>query len=114
MNTIGLLQTALLLGLFASLAGCYGTLYTIGRLRGGRQLRYATMLVYGLLGFTTVVIVARTPLAAGWKALVAASSLVVLVIPPMTWRYLQRTHENEGLPGDRKSDNGLAGPLARL
>ena len=31
----------------------------------------------------------------GWKGLIVASSVAFLAIPPITWRYLQRTHETE-------------------
>jgi len=41
------------------------------------------------------VLVAFTPLHLGWKALIAASCALYLIIPPVTWRYLLRLHRTE-------------------
>jgi len=95
MNEISLLQTALLLGLYVALAGSYGLVYAIARLREASILHRMSFLVYGLHGIAAIAIVAWTPLQIGWKGLILASSAAFLAIPPVTWRFLQRTHETE-------------------
>ena len=95
MNEISLLQTALLLGLYVALAGSYGLVYAIARLNEGSILHPLSFIVYGLHGLTAIAIIVWTPLHAGWKGLIVASSAAFLVIPPITWRFLQRTHETE-------------------
>ena len=95
MSEIGLLQTALLLGLYVALAGCYGIVYAIGRLQDASLLHRTSFILYGLHGATATVIVALTPLQVGWKGLIVASSAAFLAIPPLTWRFLRHTHETE-------------------
>ena len=95
MSEIGLLQTALLLGLYVALAGCYGLAYAIARLRDASTLQHISFILYGLHGLTAFAIVAWTPLQVGWKGLIVASSGAFLAIPPITWRFLQRTHETQ-------------------
>ena len=95
MREIGLLQTALLLGLYVALAGTYGLVYAIARLQDASILYRMSFIVYGLHGLTAIAIVAWTPLQVGWKGLIVASSAAFFAIPPITWRFLQRTHETE-------------------
>jgi hypothetical protein len=95
MNEISLLQAALLLGLYVALAGSYGLVYAIARLNEGSILHWISFIVYGLHGLTAIAIIVWTPLQAGWKGLIVASSAAFLAIPPITWRLLQRTHETE-------------------
>ena len=95
MNEIGLLQTALLLGLYVALAGGYGLVYAMARLQGAPILYRISFILCGLHGLTAIAIVAWTPLQVGWKGLIIASSGAFLAIPPITWRFLQRTHETE-------------------
>ncbi len=95
MSEIGLLQSALLLGLYAALAGSYGLVYTIARLQDALILHRIALSLYGLHSLTAIVIVAWAPLQIGWKGLIVASSAAFLAIPPITWRFLQRTHETE-------------------
>jgi hypothetical protein len=95
MNVMKLMETALLLGLYAVLAGGYGLSYAIARLRGAASLPGVPLAIYALHAATAVFIVAWTPLQAGWKGLLVASSAAFLVIPPITWRFLERTHETE-------------------
>jgi hypothetical protein len=95
MSEIGLLQSALLLGLYVALAGSYGLVYTIARIQDAISLYRLSLVLYGLHGLTAIAIVAWTPLHIGWKGLIVASSAAFLVIPPLTWRLLQRTHEPE-------------------
>lgn len=95
MIEIKLLQSALLLGLYVALAGGYGLLYTIARLQDAIVLQRASFILYGLHGLSAIAVVAWTPLQFGWKGLIVASSAAFLAIPPITWRFLQRTHETE-------------------
>jgi hypothetical protein len=95
MSEIGLLQSALLLGLYVALAGSYGCVYAIARLQDAMILHRIAFVVYGLHGLTALAIVTWTPLQVGWKGLIVASSAAFLAIPPMTWRLLQRTHQTE-------------------
>ena len=95
MTGLSLLATALLLGMYVVLAGCYGLLYAIARLQGGPTLRRAAISVYVSHGVVAMAIVVWTPLGSGWKALIVASSIAFFAIPPITWRYLQRIHETE-------------------
>jgi hypothetical protein len=53
------------------------------------------MILYGLHGLAALAVLAWTPLEIGWKGLIVASSVAFFAIPPITWRYLQRTHETE-------------------
>lgn len=95
MNQIGLLESALVLGLYVALAGGYGFAYTIARIQDTAVLLRTSYLIYGLHVLTAIAIVLWTPLQLGWKGLIVASSLVFLVIPPITWRLLQQTHKTE-------------------
>jgi hypothetical protein len=49
-----------------------------------------------MLALDTATILLTTPLDPAWKLLIAVSALAYLGIPPLTWRYLQRTHRDEG------------------
>lgn len=93
MTALSLLGTALLLGLYVLLAGGYGLAYSIARLHPGTRRRRIAAMCYGLHALAALVLCAATPLGLGWKGLIAASSVVFLGIPPITWRYLQRAHE---------------------
>jgi hypothetical protein len=95
MSEIGVLQTALLLGLYVALAGSYGLAYAIARLQGTSLLHRLSVILYGLHSLTAIAIVAWTPLQVGWKGLIVASSVAFLAIPPIIWRFLQLTHETE-------------------
>jgi hypothetical protein len=87
-----MLGTALLLGVFVLLAGCYGLLYCLGRLRASRRLRRAAAAAYLLQGVTAGLL-ALSSLDPGWKALLLASFVLFAAIPPLTWRFLERLHE---------------------
>lgn len=95
MSELDLLQTALLLGLYVALAGSYGLVYAIARLQNASMLQYVSLMIYVLHGLTAVAVVVWTPLQIGWKGLIVASSAAFFAIPPVTWRFLQRTHETE-------------------
>ncbi|MGD0076410.1 MAG: hypothetical protein ABSD31_19065 [Candidatus Binataceae bacterium] len=90
-----MVATALLLGAFVAAAGMYGLFYCLSRLRNRRGLRIGSYLSYAALSVIAAMVVALTPLHAGWKVLVAASCIAYLVIPPVTWRYLTRLHREE-------------------
>ena len=95
MTEIGLLQSALLLGLYVALAGAYGLAYTFARIQNAVALQRTAYVLYGMHALTAIAIVGWTPLQLGWKGLIVASSLAFLAIPPVTWRFLQLTHETE-------------------
>jgi hypothetical protein len=95
MTKITLLETALLLGVYVALAGSYGLVYALARLQDVAILRRISVIIYALHALAAVAIVIWTPLEIGWKGLIVASSVVFFAIPPITWRYLQRTHETE-------------------
>ncbi|HYB90618.1 MAG TPA: hypothetical protein VEC38_06200 [Candidatus Binataceae bacterium] len=104
MTPRAMVETALLLGAFVATAGVYGLLYCLWRLRNGRGLKIGSYLSYTASAVIAAIVVALTPLHAGWKVLIAASTVGYLVIPPFTWRYLTRLHRWE-----RKShDPGFA------
>ena len=95
MTPSAMLATALLLGGFVAAAGAYGLLYCAVRLSRHRMLRAGSYASYGILCLIAFVLVAFTPLHLGWKALIAASCALYLIIPPVTWRYLLRLHRTE-------------------
>jgi hypothetical protein len=95
MSGFSLLETALLLGVYVALAGSYGLVYALARLGEVAVLRHMAVIIYALHGLVAVAIVAWTPLEIGWKGLIVASSVAFFAIPPITWRYLQRTHQTE-------------------
>lgn len=101
MTPFAVLETAVLLGLFAFAGGGYGSLYSIGRLRSRRGLvRAGGVCWLAAFGFALAITV-LTPLSPGWKVLIVASAIVYAVIPPVTWRYLERLHTAQ--PGRRAS-----------
>jgi hypothetical protein len=95
MSEISLLQAALLLRLYVALAGSYGVVYAIARLQDAPALHRISFILFGLHGLAAIAIVAWTPLQVGWKGLIVASSIAFFAIPPIIWRFLQRTHETE-------------------
>ena len=94
MTAVKLIQTAVLLAAFVLLAGCYGLFYGLGHLRKSPRLVAAGFLSYTLQTMVALAILTFTPLVLGWKVFIGLSSLVYLGIPPVTWRYLQSTHES--------------------
>jgi hypothetical protein len=95
MSAPQLLQTAGLLGLFVLLAGGYGLLYGLGRLRERRGLVLAGFASYALQCVVAVAVLLDAPIG-GWKAFVALSCAIYLFIPPVTWRCLAALHAHEG------------------
>jgi hypothetical protein len=95
MTNLNLLETALLLGVYVTLAGGYGLVYALGLLGDRAMLRHIAFTIYALHALAAVTIVGWTDLAAGWKGLIVASTVAFLATPPMMWRYLQRSHEKE-------------------
>lgn len=95
MTPAAVLETAGLMGLFVLAGGTYGSLYSIGRLRGQRALVRLSHLFWGVTLLLALVIWVFTPLDFGWKLLILASALVYAGIPPITWRYLERLHKEE-------------------
>jgi hypothetical protein len=101
MSALVILKTSLLLGLSALLAGAWGVLYALARLRETSIFGRSAAAAYGLHILAALTVILWTPLELGWKCLVGGSSLVFFVIPPMTWRFLQSTHGKERLEHDR-------------
>jgi len=98
MSAAQMICTALLLGLFVLLAGCFGVLYCLGRLHADERLGRAAAFAYLLQEITTVLL-AMTALDFWWKALLLASFVAYLPIPPLTWRLLENLHK----PGEQHS-----------
>jgi len=94
MTAAQMLGTSLLLALFVLLAGCYGVLYCLARLRVSRRIGRAAATAYALQGLTAALL-AFSPLDFWWKALLLASFVAYLPIPPLTWRLLENLHEPE-------------------
>lgn len=97
MTPAAILFTASLMGLFVLAGGAYGSLYSIGRLRGQPVLVRFSGFCYAATLLCALAIAALTPLDFGWKLLILGSAAVYAIIPPMTWRYLQRLHAEEEL-----------------
>ncbi len=95
MSPAQMVETAVLLGLFVSLAGIYGLLYGLGRLKRRRELILAGFASYALQCVVTVAVLLFTPLLGWWKAFVALSCAIYLAIPPVVWRSLQALHRLE-------------------
>jgi hypothetical protein len=91
------LLTSAALGLMVLAAGAYGLIYGVARFSGSRVLLITAGVAYAVLALDAGGIVVATPLAPAWKLLIAVSALAYLGIPPITWRYLQRTHGEEGM-----------------
>jgi hypothetical protein len=94
MSALATLETGLLLGLYALLAGIWGVFWTLAQFRKSPIFGRSAVAAYGLHTLAALTIILWTPLGFGWKSLIVGSSLVVLAIPPMTWRFLQHTHRN--------------------
>ena len=96
MIELELLKTGLLLGGLVMLAGCYGTLYGVGKIADSQMMRLAGFACYGLQSAIALAIVVLSPLADPWKLVVIIGTLGFLGIPPITWRFVERTHKAEG------------------
>jgi len=96
MHPVVFLLTSLSLGVMVLAAGGYALLYGAARLKNSRGLLILAGLAYGVLLLDAGALVLATQLASAWKLLIAVSALAYLGIPPVTWRYLQRTHRDEG------------------
>jgi hypothetical protein len=92
MMQVRLIETALLLGLYVLLAGAYALAYTIAKLKNNFAFKSAAYAFYGLHVCVMTGVIFWAPIGAGWKTLLVASSLAILAIPPVTWRYLEHTH----------------------
>lgn len=90
------LVTTVLLGFMVLAAGAYALLYGAAQFKESRALLIAAGLAYLMLALDAAGIVLATALAPAWKLMIAASALAYLAIPPLTWRYLQYTHREEG------------------
>lgn len=95
MTPQALLETAILMGLFVLGGGGYASLYSLGRLQHRRGMIWCAALCWLFAMGCALLIALMSPLDPGWKLLVLASALVYVVIPPVTWRYLQGLHAEE-------------------
>lgn len=95
MTPEGFLVTSALLGFMVLAAGAYGAFYVVARMTERRCLLRFAALAYALLAIDAASVVVASPLEPAWKALIAASAVAYLGIPPMTWRYLKRMHDDE-------------------
>ena len=94
MSALAILETGLLLGLYALLAGIWGVLWALAQFPKRRMYGRLAIVAYGLHALAALTIILSTPLGSGWKSLIVVSSFVFLAIPPMTWRFLQHTHQD--------------------
>jgi uncharacterized membrane protein HdeD (DUF308 family) len=90
--SFNLIETALLLGVFVLLAGCYALFYTIGRLRQSHTWSNLSYVCFAFQIFTTLLIVMFAPLAEGWQLLIIASCVACFRIPPVAFSYLELSH----------------------
>jgi hypothetical protein len=90
------LLTSLSLGFMVLAAGAYALLYGAAQFKKSRALLVLAGLAYGALALDAAGLLLATPLEPAWKLLIGASALAYLGIPPFVWRYLQRTHGEEG------------------
>jgi len=88
--------TSLSLGFMVLAAGVYALLYGAARFKRSRVLLLLAGLAYAMLALDAASVLLTTPLDSAWKLLIGVSALAYLGIPPVTWRYLQRTHRDEG------------------
>lgn len=90
-----LLETGIFLGVLTLLAGCYGILYSIGKVADWRAMRLAGFACYGFQCVLALAIVGFSPLTVPWKLVVIVGTLGFLGIPPIAWHFVERTHETE-------------------
>jgi len=114
MTADAMVATALLLGMFVLLAGLYGLFYALAMLFPQPHLRPISLACYALHFAVMVVIVVATPLSPSWKALIVMSCLAYWAIPPVTWRYLVRLHQEEGEVDGRKPAKHVARTLVGI
>ena len=114
MSALATLETGLLLGLYALLAGIWGLLWALAQFRATPIFGRLAAAAYGAHTLAALTIILWTPLALGWKCLIVGSSLVFFALPPMIWRLLQRTHDNERSEHDRESSQHSRRFVARL
>ena len=114
MSALATLETGLLLGLYALLAGIWGVLWALAQLRSTPILARSAVAAYGLHVLAAVIIVLWTPLGFGWKCLIVGSSVAFLVTPLITWRLLQRTHDKDRSEHDRQPSQHSHRLVARL
>lgn len=112
MTARAMIDTALLLGAFVLLAGMYGLFYSLAMLSRRLYLKRVSFVCYAVHFGVTIAIVTATPLGPWWKALIVASCLAYFAIPPVTWRYLVRLHQEEGKAHDRKRVKHIARTVA--
>ena len=96
MNAPTMIVAALAAGALVLFSGLYGLCYAIGHLRGRHSWIVAGQVCYGLQLAVACALVSWTPLAPLWKTFIVLSCLGYYLVPPVTWRLLRATHEEEG------------------
>ena len=94
MSALAILETGLILGLYALLAGIWGVLWALAQFPKRPMYGRLAIAAYGLHALAALTIILSTPLGFGWKSLIVVSSFAFLATPPMTWRLLRYTHQN--------------------
>jgi hypothetical protein len=59
-------------------------------------MQLAGFACYGLQWVIALIVVGLSPLTTPWKLVVIIGTLGFFAIPPITWRFVERTHEAEG------------------
>jgi len=95
MTPEALIRTTLMMGLLVAAGGAWALLYCLGRTRARSDLMHAALGCYAVALGLAIAIGIYSPLAIGWKLLILASALAYAGIPPVTLRYLRKTHEGE-------------------
>ena len=90
-----LIETGILLGFYAGLAGAYAVAFALSRFYPHAFVRSLPAMFYFLHCAVAAGVVIAEPLRLGWKLLIVASTAAVFLIPRFTWRYLERTHAHE-------------------
>ncbi len=93
MNPHQLLRTAMLLGLFVTLAGGYALLWGAGRLHASRLLAGAGYLCYAAQWTIAAMLWIGSDLGLPWKLLLAASAAACSLIPRVSLHYVRQLEE---------------------
>ncbi len=94
MNPHQLLRTAVLLGLFVTLAGGYALLWGAGRLHANRLLAAAGYACYGAQWLIAAMLWSGSELGLPWKLLLAASAAACSLIPRVSLHYVRQLEES--------------------
>lgn len=96
MNPDELLRTAVMLGLFLTLAGGYALLWGAGRLHSNRLLAALGYTCYGAQWAVVAALWLDTPLGLPWKLLLAAMAAACSLVPWVSLHYARELDESMG------------------